>query len=96
MVFQAHNLFPHKTALGNVIEGPVQVQKRALDEAEADARELLAKVGLAGREAAYPALLRVASSNGSASRGPWPEARVVLLDDPTWRSTRSSSARSLP
>ncbi len=39
MVFQSHNLFPHKTVLQNVIEGPVQVQKRPLDEAvdEADA-----------------------------------------------------------
>lgn len=57
MVFQRFNLFPHMTALHNVIEAPVQVKKVAKAEAERRARELLAQVGLADRVDHYPSQL---------------------------------------
>ncbi|MCX8032371.1 MAG: amino acid ABC transporter ATP-binding protein [Thermoleophilia bacterium] len=49
MVFQSFNLFPHKTALQNVMMGPLRVQKKSREEAEAIAREQLALVGLADK-----------------------------------------------
>lgn len=54
MVFQHHNLFPHMTVLENVTEGPVRVQGVARAQAEANARELLARVGLAEKADARP------------------------------------------
>ncbi|MET0447328.1 MAG: amino acid ABC transporter ATP-binding protein [Aeromicrobium sp.] len=84
MVFQSHNLFPHKTVLENVIEGPVQVQKRPLDEAVADARQLLEQVGLSEKAEQHPFQL----SGGQQQRVGIARAlalkpKVVLFDEPT-------------
>jgi polar amino acid transport system ATP-binding protein len=57
MVFQRFNLFPHKTALGNVIEAPVHVLRVPKHEAVSEARRLLARVGLAEKCDAYPGKL---------------------------------------
>ena len=54
MVFQQYNLFPHKTALQNVMMAPIHVLKRDPVEVEAQARRLIAKVRLGGKEDAYP------------------------------------------
>ncbi len=54
MVFQSYNLFPHKTALENVMMAPVLVLKRNKDEVETLARKLIKKVRLEGKEDAYP------------------------------------------
>ena len=54
MVFQQYNLFPHRTALQNVMMAPVHVLKRQKDEVEAQARKLIKKVRLEGKENSYP------------------------------------------
>jgi polar amino acid transport system ATP-binding protein len=54
MVFQQYNLFPHRTALENVMMAPIHVLKRDRREVEAQARKLIGKVRLGGKEDAYP------------------------------------------
>src|ERR1700755_612385 len=64
-VFQSHNLFPHKTVLQNVTEGPIVAQKRPKEEAQSEALELLEQVGLAEKRDQYPFQL----SGGQQQRG---------------------------
>ena len=54
MVFQSYDLFPNMTVIENILLGPVKVQKRNKEEVLVQARELLARVGLADRENDYP------------------------------------------
>ena len=84
MVFQHFNLFPHMTALENVIEAPMQVKGVPKSEAVERARELLDRVGLADKADAYPAQLsggqqqRVAIARALAM-----EPKLMLFDEPT-------------
>lgn len=84
MVFQQFNLFPHMTALRNVTFGPMKVRKISKTEAEANARTLLARVGLAEKADSYPSQLsggqqqRVAIARALAM-----EPKVILFDEVT-------------
>jgi polar amino acid transport system ATP-binding protein len=84
MVFQGFNLFPHFTALENVMAGPCLVLGRSRAEAAADGRRLLARVGLADKVDSYPRTLsggqqqRVAIARALAMR-----PKLMLFDEPT-------------
>ncbi len=84
MVFQRFNLFPHVSALGNVIAGPLYVKKMSRKECESIGRELLERVGLGHKIDSYPAQLsggqqqRVAIARALAM-----QPKLMLFDEPT-------------
>jgi polar amino acid transport system ATP-binding protein len=84
MVFQSFNLFPHMTALENIMLAPMKVRKLSRTEAEKSARALLERVGLREKAANYPANLsggqqqRVAIARALAM-----QPRIMLFDEPT-------------
>ena len=84
MVFQRFHLFPHMTALENIMLAPMKVRKLSREQAEEEARQLLAKVGLSEKADQYPEKLsggqqqRVAIARALAMK-----PKIMLFDEPT-------------
>ena len=84
LVFQNFNLFPHFSVMRNLTEAPIHVQKRERSEVEAEARELIRKMGLEGKENYYPQQLsggqqqRVAIARALAMN-----PKMLFFDEPT-------------
>lgn len=83
MVFQQFHLFPHLTALENVMFGPVRVRKQSKAAAREQALALLDRVGLRERANHYPAELSGGSSNVAIARALAVKPKMMLFDEPT-------------
>ncbi|MDR7329225.1 amino acid ABC transporter ATP-binding protein [Corynebacterium guangdongense] len=84
MVFQQFNLFPHRTALENIIEAPIQVKKIRPEAAKKRALELLDQVGLAHKADAYPVQLSGGQQQRVAiARAVAMDPKLMLFDEPT-------------
>lgn len=84
LVFQSFNLFPHYSVIRNITDAPIHVQKRNKEEAYQEARSLLARMGLADKEDAYPYQL----SGGQCQRVAIARAlalnpKILFFDEPT-------------
>ena len=84
LVFQNFNLFPHYSVMKNITDAPIMIQKRNKNEVYAEARELLAKMGLSDKEDAYPCQL----SGGQCQRVAIARAlalnpKILFFDEPT-------------
>ena len=84
MVFQNFNLFPHKSVIENIIEGPMRVLKKSKEQSKSEAREILSFLGLSEKEDSYPHQLsggqkqRVAIGRALAM-----EPKLMCIDEPT-------------
>ena len=84
MVFQNFNLFPHKSVIENIIEGPMRVLKKSKEQSKSEAREILSFLGLSEKEDSYPHQLsggqkqRVAIGRDLAM-----EPKLMCFDEPT-------------
>ena len=84
MVFQNFNLFPHKSVIENIIEGPMRVLKKIKEQSKSEAREILSFLGLSEKEDSYPHQLsggqkqRVAIGRALAM-----EPKLMCFDEPT-------------
>lgn len=84
MVFQQFNLFPHMTALGNIVEGPITVKGMSKNEATEKAEELLEWVGLSPKRDEYPSRLSGGQQQRVAiARALCMEPKIMLFDEPT-------------